>query len=63
MNDLKFDKRDLDIVLDCLDDLKYEDCKKMVSEPYLEGLKATAENVHALISKYSRKKNIILSST
>lgn len=56
MSDLKFDKRDLDMVLECLDDLKYEDCKKVVSEPYWEGLKATVENVHELISKYSRDK-------
>ena len=28
MSDLKFDKRDLDMVLDCLNDLKYEDCKE-----------------------------------
>lgn len=56
MSDLKFDKRDLDMVLECLDDLKYEDCKKVVSEPYWEGPKATAENVHALISEYSRER-------
>lgn len=56
MSDLKFDKRDLNMVLDCLADLKYEDCKKAVSEPYLEGLKATVESVHELISKYSRER-------
>lgn len=56
MSDLKFDKRDLDMVLDCLDDLKYEDCKRAVSVPYGEGLKGTAESVHKLISGYSRKK-------
>ena len=56
MSDLKFDKRDLDMVLECLDDLKYEDCKRAVSEPYWEGLKATVESVHDLISKYIRKK-------
>ena len=39
MSDLKFDKRDLDMVLDCLDDLKYEDCKRAVSDPYWEGPK------------------------
>lgn len=56
MSDLKFDKRDLNMVLECLDDLKYEDCKKAVSEPYWEGLKATVESVHDLISKYSRER-------
>lgn len=56
MSDLKFDKRDLDMVLDCLNDLKYEDCKKAVSEPYWGGPKGTAESVHELISGYSRKK-------
>ena len=56
MSDLKFDKRDLDIVLDCLDDLKYEDCKRAVSDQYWEGPKGTAESVHELISGYSRKK-------
>ena len=56
MSDLKFDKRDLDMVLDCLDDLKYEDCKRAVSEPYWERPKGTAESVHELISGYSRKK-------
>ncbi len=56
MSDLKFDKRDLDMVLDCLDTLKYEDCKRAVSEPYWEGPKGTVESVHELISGYSRKK-------
>ena len=56
MSDLKFDKRDLDMVLDCLDDLKYEDCKNVVSNPYWDGLKATVESVHELISKYSRER-------
>ena len=56
MSDLKFDKRDLDMVLDCLDDLQYEDCKRAVSEPYWRGPKGTVESVHELISGYSRKK-------
>lgn len=56
MSDLKFDKRDLDMILDCLDDLKYEDCKKVVSESYWDELKATVESVHELISKYSRER-------
>ena len=56
MSDLKFDKRDLDMVLECLDDLKYEDCKRVVGDPYWQGPKGTAESVHELISGYSRKK-------
>lgn len=56
MIDLKFDKKDLGMVLECLNDLKYEDCKKAVSDPYWEGPKGTAESVHELISGYSRKK-------
>lgn len=56
MIDLKFDKKDLDMVLECLEDLKYEDCKRAVSDPYWEGPKGTAESVHELISGYSRKK-------
>lgn len=56
MSDLKFDKRDLDMVLACLDDLKYEDCKRAVGDPYWEGPKGTAESVHELISGYSHKK-------
>jgi hypothetical protein len=56
MSDLKFDKKDLDMVLECLADLKYEDCKRAVGNPYWEGPKGTAESVHELISGYSRKK-------
>ena len=56
MSDLKFDKRDLDMVLDCLDDLKYESCKKAVDDPYWKGAKETAYDVHSLISNYDRKK-------
>lgn len=61
MSGLKFDKRDLDMVLECLNDLKYEDCKKAVSEPYWEGPKGTAESVHELIRVTAEKRNIILS--
>ena len=50
MSDLKFDKRDLDIVLECLNDLKYELCKKAVEDPYWKGAKETAYDVHNLIS-------------
>ena len=56
MSDLKFDKRDLDMVLDCLDDLKYASCKEAVADPYWKGAKETAYDVHSLISYYGRKK-------
>lgn len=56
MSDLEFDKRDLDTILDCLNDLKYEDCKRAVGDSYWEGPKRTVESVHELISGYSRKK-------
>lgn len=56
MSDLKFDKRDLDMVLDCLDDLKYEQCKEAVADPYWKGAKETAYDVHGLISYYRRKR-------
>ena len=56
MIDLKFNKRDLDMVLQCLDDLKYESCKEAVADPYWKGAKETAYDVHGLISYYRRKK-------
>lgn len=56
MSDLKFDKRDLDMVLECLNDWKYDSCKKAVADPYLKGAKETAYDVHSLISYYGRKK-------
>lgn len=56
MSDLKFDKRDLDMVLGCLDSLKYESCKEAVADPYWKGAKETAYDVHGLISYYGRKK-------
>lgn len=56
MIDLKFDKKDLDMVLECLDDLKYASCKEAVADPYWKGAKETAYDVHGLISYYRRKK-------
>lgn len=56
MIDLKFDKRDLDMVLECLVDLKYASCKEAVADPYWKGAKETAYDVHSLISYYGRKK-------
>lgn len=56
MSDLKFDKKDLGMVLKCLDDLKYASCKEAVADPYWKGAKETAYDVHSLISYYGRKK-------
>lgn len=56
MIDLKFDRKDLDMVLECLDDLKYASCKEAVADPYWKGAKETAYDVHGLISYYRRKK-------
>lgn len=56
MIDLKFDKRDLDMVLDCLDDLKYKSCKEAVADPYWKGARETAYDVHSLISYHRRKR-------
>lgn len=56
MIDLKFDRKDLDMVLECLDDLKYASCKEAVADPYWKGAKETAYDVHSLISYYGRKK-------
>lgn len=56
MIDLKFDKKDLDMVLECLDDLKYASCKEAVADPYWKGAKETAYDVHGLISYYRCKK-------
>lgn len=56
MIDLKFDRKDLDMVLDCLDNLKYASCKEAVADPYWKGAKETAYDVHGLISYYRRKK-------
>ena len=56
MSDSKFDKRDLDMVLDCIDDLRYERCKEAISSQYQRGNRSTAESVHSLISYYDCKK-------
>ena len=55
MNDLKFDKRDLDMVLECLNDLKYELCKKAVEDPYFEGVTGVATDIHGLMFMYKQK--------
>lgn len=54
MNDLKFDKKDLDMVLD---DLKYESCKEAVADPYFEfeGEIGVATDVHGIVLRYKQQ--------
>ena len=54
MSDLKFDKRDLDIVLECLNDLKYEQCKKAVEDPYFNGPIGVATDIHGIVFMYKQ---------
>ena len=56
MSDLKFDKRDLDMILDCLDDLQYESCKEAVADPYFEGLTGVATDIHGIMFMYKQKR-------
>ena len=49
MSDLKFDKRDLDMVLDCLNDLKYESCKEAVADPHFKGPIGVATDIHGIV--------------
>lgn len=57
MIDLKFDKRDLDMVLECLDDLKYESCKEAVADPYFagDGEIGVATDVHGIVLGYKQQ--------
>jgi hypothetical protein len=57
MIDLKFDKKDLDMVLDCLDDLKYASCKEAVADPYFEfeGEIWVATDVHGIVLRYKQQ--------
>lgn len=54
MSDLKFDKRDLDMVLDCLNDLKYESCKKAVEDHYFNGPIVVATDIHGIAFTYKQ---------
>lgn len=60
MADLKFDKNDLRAVLDALDDLQHEYCKRICDDPYYERASSIAKDIHALISKYSRRKESLI---
>lgn len=55
MSDLKFDKRDLDMVLDCLNDLKYESCKEAVADPYFKGPIGVATDIHGIVFMYKQR--------
>lgn len=54
MSDLKFDKRDLDMVLDCLNDLKYDSCKKAVADPHFKGQIGVATDIHGIVFMYKQ---------
>lgn len=56
MSDLKFDKRDLDIVLDCLDDLKYASCKEAVADHYFKGAPRVTTDIHGIMFMYKQKR-------
>lgn len=56
MSDLKFDKRDLDMVLDCLDDLKYESCKKAVEDTNFDGVTRIATDIHGIMFMYKQNR-------
>lgn len=55
MSDLKFDKKDLDMVLECLDDLKYASCKEAVADPYFEGAIGVATDIHGIVLRYKQQ--------
>lgn len=56
MSDLKFDKRDLDMVLECLDDLKYASCKEAVADHYFKGAPRVATDIHGIMFMYKQKR-------
>lgn len=56
MSDLKFDKRDLNMVLDCLDDLKYESCKKAVEDTNFDGVTRIATDIHGIMFMYKQNR-------
>ena len=62
MSDLKFDKRDLDMILDCLDDFQYESCKETCRNPCpdYDAPSDIASVVHDLILAYSQRKEYFI---
>lgn len=58
MTDLKFDNRDLEMILDCLNDLKYESCKETCRNPCpdYDAPSEIASVIHDLILAYDQRK-------
>ena len=56
MIDLKFDKKDLDMVLECLDDLKYASCKEAVADHYFKGAPRITTDIHGIMFRYKQKR-------
>lgn len=56
MSDLKFDKRNLDMVLECLDDLKYASCKEVVADHYFKGAPRVTTDIHGIMFMYKQKR-------
>jgi predicted RNA-binding Zn-ribbon protein involved in translation (DUF1610 family) len=56
MSDLKFDKMDLDMVLECLDDLKYASCKEAVADHYFKGAPRVTTDIHGIMFMYKQKR-------
>ena len=54
MSDLKFDKRDLDMALECLDDLRYASCKEAVADTYFNGPNVVATDIHGIVFMYKQ---------
>ena len=55
MSDLKFDKRDLDMVLECLNDFKYELCKESVADHYFDDVTGVATDIHEHMFMYKQR--------
>lgn len=51
----KFNKKDLSMILDCLNDLKYEQCKEAVADPYHQGNAMVAADIHGLMFMYKQR--------
>ena len=56
MSDLKFDKKDLGMVLECLDDLKYASCKEAVADHYFKGAPRVTTDIHGIMFMYKQKR-------
>lgn len=56
MSDLKFDKKDLGMVLECLDDLKYVSCKEAVADHYFKGAPRVTTDIHGIMFMYKQKR-------